>query len=341
MVPDAVGKPSEDGPDFQEDSQAVSSRQASDRNDFSDQEEVDEEIDDVMVADNWIDLPVGARPNLISVTDWMISDKSWFGDHHMRNICLAACIKTTNRDGIGPRSLRAQMSNVSFAFWATERASGKETSIDFSDLDCSSASSDFVGLDLSRLPPRAYLNREGALNAIRKEIFGLIKNAHTTSGITGPALSIIDLKGGKYAKMHRYKTTLVVRHKSTGAMKARLCLRGDTIEISKSSFTSAPTSDRVFARLLVSCASQLGFQVGSCDVTQAFLQSEWLLGHERYIALAPPCISLNSTQWNGAILTSPPKTIVPIRFALLCKKPLYGSRCAPLRWYFKIASEFK
>ena len=262
--------------------------------------------------------------------------------YHLRGtVCLESCLAVSGRAGIGSRLFRSQMPNASFPYWAQEQVSDVDPSIEFSDLDCSSAPSDFSGFDSSRLPHVAYIKHEGALNAIRKELFGLVRNPHTTRWITAPALSIIGLRDEQYDKLPRYATTLFGRQKSTGVMQSMLCLSGDTISIDKSSFASAPTADRIFVRWLLSCDVQFGSQVGSCDITQEFLQSEWLQPHGRYLALVHPCIQLRSCHCDGAILASPPKMMLPVRFSLLFRKPLYGSRRFPLRWYFKIASVFK
>ena len=124
-------------------------------------------------------------------------------------------------------------------------------------------------------------------------------------------------------------------------MKARLCLRGDRISIARSSFNSTPTADRAFVRILLSCASNHKLIVGSCDVTQAFLQSDWLLEDEQYLGIPPPCIIINSLDWKGEISSAPSAQSTRCAYALHCRKPLYGSRCAPLRWFFTISSLFK
>ena len=208
-------------------------------------------------------------------------------------------------------------------------------------LDCSSVDDDFEGVDLSRLPPKSYLMHEGALNAIRKEIWGLVSPPNLNGNLQEAPLRIVSVDDPKMARYPRYFATLVVRKKGTGIMKARLCLRGDRISIARSSFNSAPTADRTFIRILLSSASNHKLIVGSCDVTQAFLQSDWLEEGDQYLAIPPPCLIIDSLEWKGEISSVPSSHLARCKYAFHCRKPLYGSRCAPLRWFFTIASLFK
>ena len=106
-------------------------------------------------------------------------------------------------------------------------------------------------------------------------------------------------------------------------------------------FTSAPTVDRNFVRMLLSIAQMRSFNIASCDITQAFLQSTRLAQSDKYIAVLPPYVVLDDMVWRGEILDHSPVVRGGPSFALMCHRPLYGSRCAPLRWYLTIAGVLK
>ena len=78
--------------------------------------------------------------------------------------------------------------------------------------DCFDDSDLFKGLDLSRLPPKVYLQSLPALNSIRKEIWGVIITQADSSPEPAP-LTIISLADKKYRHVPRYPTTMMVRKK--------------------------------------------------------------------------------------------------------------------------------
>ena len=176
---------------------------------------------------------------------------------------------------------------------------------------------------------------------MRKEVWGLLSNISPSDISSDPPLDIVRILDSSVVHLPRYATTLVVRQKGTGVIKSRLRLRDDKISIARRSFTSAPTADRFSVRMLLSRAANFSLAIGSCDATQAFLQSDWLKPSEQYLALPPPCIVLSGPQWDGEILPHPPEGFTYPTHASHCREPLYGSRCAPLRWFFAIAAIFK
>lgn len=231
-----------------------------------------------------------------------------------------------------------------FDLWQSEQVQTISKPLDILDGDgvtveeCTTEASEFEGADLSRLPPRKYLASNAAKNAIRKEIFGLLK------GRVGhePPLSIVSRSQKQSCPGECVPTTLIVRLKPNGVVKARLCVRGDCMRGSQRQFVSAPTADRCLIRILLSCASSYEFEVLVCDISQAFLQADVLPANERYYLYPPACIELKSDVWGGSILEKPLKAsecVYPWLFR--CNRPLYGSTDAPLRWYVTLASRLR
>ena len=86
---------------------------------------------------------------------------------------------------------------------------------------------------------------------------------------------------------------------------------------------------------------QFGFDLITCDISQAFLQSDLLLGKDQYLAYPPSCVSLDSLTWDGAIHEQNKASPFQSRFAFLRRKPLYGSTDAPLRRYATFARHMR
>ena len=164
------------------------------------------------------------------------------------------------------------------------------------DLNIEALPQEFEGVDLSRIPPRIYIQNASARNAIQLGIMGLLTG---TAKEPEAPLIIVSLSDPKVKNIPRYHTTLAVRLKGNGKMKAMLCLRGDTMGVRFSSFVSAPTVERSMVRLLISMAATHQWYVIMVDVTRAFLQSQKLALIDQYIALPPSCIHLGNTNWNG------------------------------------------
>ena len=75
------------------------------------------------------------------------------------------------------------------------------------------------------------------------------------------------------------------------------------------------------------------FIVATLDVSQAFLQSEDVSVEDR-IYIEPP--NYLACPWNGRVLEEPAKDSRASRL-LLMKKPLYGLRESPLRWFLQLS----
>ena len=97
-----------------------------------------------------------------------------------------------------------------------------------------------------------------------------------TSKDSDPPLEIAALDNLLYQEVPRYHTALVARLKGDSEMKARLCLRGDTIGVRFSNFDSPPTVERSMVGILVSTAVTYYRNIVMVDVTRDFLQSQHL-----------------------------------------------------------------
>ena len=206
------------------------------------------------------------------------------------------------------------------------------SSQDPSDEECAVDFSSMNGIDLSRLPPKVYLRNDAALKATRREIYGLL----TGSSSSIAPMIIISLTDPLFLHVPRYPTTLVVRVKQTGLVKARMCLRGDRMSTTHHSFLSSSTIGRSIVKVMVSLAATFQYTIAACDITQAFLQSTTMDVADQYVALPPPCVILSDLKWSG-LVASEPDVSRRRGFAFLRRKPLYGSKCAPLRWYLTVS----
>ena len=231
---------------------------------------------------------------------------------------------------------------------------------------------DLHGFDLSRLPPRIYITIPSARRAIRSEVFGLLRSQNNVT----PSLEIARCYEGRYKAMDKIRMTLLVKLKAGHKYKARLCLRGDLESLMKVSFSSAPTVSREMLKILMSIlANSPGFTCASLDISQAFIQADEVADSDQVIGIPPDCIRLEGCAWNGQLMINS-KTLeveemmhslgqdrtflydeqtlehqaVKTRvvessghgpFGFLVRRPLYGSRHAPLRWWLKLSSEMK
>ena len=106
------------------------------------------------------------------------------------------------------------------------------------------------------------------------EVLGLLSG---TAMDPDPPLEIVSLDDVLLASIPRYHTTLVVRLKGSGKAKARLCLRGDTVEMRFSNFASAPTVEKSIVRIVISTAATYQWDLVMVGVTRAFYKAKPLL----------------------------------------------------------------
>ena len=119
-----------------------------------------------------------------------------------------------------------------------------------------------------------------------------------------------------------------------------------------------------------------GFKCAPLDISQAFIQAEEVAIADQIIGIPPDCIRLEGNHWNGQMVINsktleveeetmhspgqnldflfddelPEHQSVKTRMAVtsghgpygfLIRRPLYGSRHAPLRWWLKLSSVMK
>ena len=186
--------------------------------------------------------------------------------------------------------------------------------------------------DPSRIPPRIAFRLEKARDAIEKEITDLL----TAHGNAPPAMLEVDITLPQYRSITRVHSTLVVKRKSIGIYKGRLCIRGDTVPITQTAFVSSPTANRCGVKLICIIASQSLWKIHALDISQAFLQAGNLHPSERVILLPPPMVPL---PWKKK-LHHPEMDLKKVprhNHGFLLLRPLYGSRDAPMRWFLKLS----
>ena len=120
--------------------------------------------------------------------------------------------------------------------------------------------------DPRRVPPRYYLRIKGAVESIKKELRDL--TAVPKDGV--PPLSLALKSDPKVKRLPWIRSTLVVRKKSSGVWKSRLCLRGDTVTLQTENFTSSPTTHRASLKLILSASRILHTSIYMMDVSMAF-----------------------------------------------------------------------
>ena len=214
---------------------------------------------------------------------------------------------------------------------------------------------EFGTFDLSRIPPRIYLQIPASRQAIREELNGLLQL--DSAGIPIGRLCISS--SPECVSLPKLQTTIVCKMKTNGSFKARICLRGDQQSLLSASFVSAPTASRDFLRwVIIFFVNQKENRLGMIDISKAFAQSIYLHRSERVAAVFPPCIGVNDEKWLGHVSTSHVNGFyessvgsdlissdafhkLAKRFLLVLFRPLYGSRDAPLRWWLKLSSELQ
>ena len=167
-----------------------------------------------------------------------------------------------------------------------------------SDLLMESSPLDFAGVDLSRIPNKAFMQNDSARNATKLEVLGLLDGATMHHE---PPLSITSLTDTASADVPRYQTTHVVRLKGNGEMKARLRHRCDTSGIRFRNFAPETTVEKYMVRILISPAATNRWSRVMSDAPSAFLQSQTLATPDRYISLRPPCLDISGESWGGSL----------------------------------------
>ena len=187
------------------------------------------------------------------------------------------------------------------------------------------ADSDILGnFDESRIPPRSAFRMDAARKAVGKEIADLSKVEKGTS----PSMIEIRLGDAKHRHLPRIPSTMVVKRKSPGLYKGRLCTTGDIVPLSVTGFVSSPTVRRSSIKIGCALAAALRWDIRALDISQAFTQSGNLRHESRLVVTPPPMAALpwkGSFPRMGADLENLPRT----HRGFLLLRPLYGGRGAP------------
>ena len=185
--------------------------------------------------------------------------------------------------------------------------------------------------DPSRIMPRIFLKIPRCIEAIVKEVSDLVRVG--PSGV--PSLAAVSLQDARFRKIPKAHSTLIAKRKNPSLFKARLCVRGDQIRHINEFSTSAPTASRISSKLLLTVSRVFEWPISLVDISQAFLQSDLLSPDNRLLIFPPDYIPC---PWNGSVDLSGKKQVRT--HAYLTLRPLYGTKCAPLRWYTKLNATF-
>ena len=101
------------------------------------------------------------------------------------------------------------------------------------------------------------------------------------------------------------------------------------------SFCSSPTANRGSFKTVISLMIMMKFKIGMVDISQAFLQSSEMEPTKRLLLIPPDSVTL---PWTGKMTTVDKNNK---DYAFLMRKPLYGIRDAPTRWFLKLSERFR
>ena len=132
------------------------------------------------------------------------------------------------------------------------------------------------------------------------------------------------------------KSTLVVRWKSPTKAKARLCIRCDMMPVRDQ--MSAPTPCRSAIKTFIFISKACNFRIGQVDICQAFLQADLMREGDILLVGPPDCVCL---PWARTVMTKILKPKVYPPFVFLVRRPLYGLRESPLRWFIHISTSLR
>ena len=84
----------------------------------------------------------------------------------------------------------------------------------------------------------------------------------------------VALNDSRFRPIPKVRPTLAAERKSVGIYKGRLCSRGDSVPLTRTPFTSIPTTKRRGTQLVIIVAAFWNFGIRSAGVSQAFLKSD-------------------------------------------------------------------
>ena len=134
--------------------------------------------------------------------------------------------------------------------------------------------------------------------------------------VTQDVYEEVDDVGQDYVST-RWVITNKVSDSNQVTVKARLCARG--FEEEQNFRTDSPTCSRESVRILLCLLASNEWELGSIDITRAFLQGAPI---ERIVCLKPPPEANTNKLWR-------------------LKKCMYGLADAPRKWYLRLTEELK
>ena len=214
------------------------------------------------------------------------------------------------------------------------------------------------GADVGRIAPRYFPKRPRALSAVQKELAGL-REVHNGQA----AIELTSDRDQGWKRNRRLYIMTATRRNSTSEFKAIFAMRGDTISEHDTAFASAPTACRGSVPMLLTWTVVFNLSVFMVDISQAFLQAGDLSLPDKMVTTVPPYAILHDPDHlprcvdSGMPLAvskdikvlslneyqSPPMGKKKSRFrrCLIARRPLYGGRDAPLRWFLRLASALR
>ena len=104
---------------------------------------------------------------------------------------------------------------------------------------------------------------------------------------------------------------------------------------------SAPTVARCAPRLVLTFAKILDLELGIVDISSAFTQSNPAHSSQRCILILPPYLPC---PWLGTLNLSDlqeKNNFHGVTHGMVAIKPIYGTTCAPLRWFARLSEAFR
>ena len=187
-------------------------------------------------------------------------------------------------------------------------------------------------LSTTRMFASQFLQRGYIRAALASEINGL--TAPDTDGIPPLKLALRDDRDAQ--AIAAILSTMVVRRQSTMKVKARLCIRRDTLVRLDHTCSTAPYRSAV--RSISTLASSVGMKIAPFDVSQSFIQSPRAAAGDRLLIRAPWYIAIPRV---GKIRTPKPPVAVREEYYFATQRPLYGLKDIPARWYFRICQTLR
>ena len=186
--------------------------------------------------------------------------------------------------------------------------------------------------DPSRMCISQFLPQEECMTSIINEINGL--TAPDKDGIQ--PLKLVHKNDDEAKGKRKILPTMAVRRKSTTKIKARMCLRGDTLVNFDPTCSPTPYRSALRSVLMLAAASQM--KIATLDVSQAFIQASRVAAEDQLLIRVPWYVII---PWGGKLHTVNPKEPVSEEYYFPMRLPLYGLKDSPLRRYLHLCQTLR